>query len=80
MARKIVMRADRQARRRWRAAFDDLWLDRPTRVGVIAAAIALWLAVTLVEPWFLVLFMSAAWAVKLRVDRRPPQTPVDDWE
>jgi hypothetical protein len=80
MARKIVMRADRETRRRLRAAFENLWVDRPTRVGVVAAAIALWLAVTLVEPWFLVLFMSAIWAVKLRVDRRPPHTPVDDWE
>jgi len=78
MARKLVMRAE--TIHGLREAFAHLWSDRPTRVGVVVAAVSLWLAVTLVEPWFLVLFLSAAAAVKLRGDRRTAPTPVDDWE
>jgi hypothetical protein len=80
MARKLVMRADRTSVRRWRAAFADLWSDRPTRAGIVVAGVSLWLTLTLVEPWFLVLLLSALGAIRVRSTRRVPAAPVDDWE
>jgi len=58
-----------------------LWEDRPARIALVVAAIALWLAVTLLEPAFVAPLLAAGAAVHVR--RRhgavAPAIDVDDW-
>ncbi len=58
----------------------ELWGDRPSRAYALTAFVAVWLAVTLTEPAFLVLFAAALLGLRHRAANRPePSFDEDDW-
>jgi hypothetical protein len=57
----------------------ELWGDRLSRAYAVTAFIAIWLAVTLVEPAFLAFLAAVLLGLRHRVAHRPDPSLDDDW-